>query len=349
MAVGKVERLVNLVIALLATRQFLTAEKIRATVAGYGDSVSDDAFIRMFERDKAELRELGVPLETGRLSRYSTVEGYRINRAAYALPDVALDADEAAAVAVAAQLWQSPELQAATQRALLKLRAGGVQVEAEPPVTAVPARGRGSDAVLSRLLAAVEDGRAVRFGYRPTPADPFQEREVEPWGVVTWRGRWYLVGHDRVREATRTFRLSRLREDVTAVGPRNAVRPPAGTDLRAILARTVSVPEREASAVARVWLAPGRAHELRRIAAATAPGSPVPLAPPRPMAVGGVDGTVVEVAVRSWEWIARLVAGHGPDAVALGPRELVEQVVDLLRGAAGTGGAHGPGGWRVAG
>lgn len=87
MANSKVERLVNLVICLLSTRQFLTAEKIRASVAGYDDSGSDEAFSRMFERDKNELRDLGIPLETGMPSRFSTVEGYRINRDAYELPD----------------------------------------------------------------------------------------------------------------------------------------------------------------------------------------------------------------------------------------------------------------------
>ncbi len=100
----------NLVIALLSTRQFLTAEKIRDSVAGYNDSANYEAFSRMFERDKNELRDLGVPLETGLAGRFSTVEGYRINRNAYELPDVDLTSEESAAVAVAVQLWESPEL-----------------------------------------------------------------------------------------------------------------------------------------------------------------------------------------------------------------------------------------------
>lgn len=105
----------NLVIALLSTRTYLPAEKIRTTVAGYADSPSDEAFSRMFERDKNELRDLGIPLETGRVSKWDSTEGYRINRDSYALPPIGLTADEAAAVAVATQLWQSPELVTATQ------------------------------------------------------------------------------------------------------------------------------------------------------------------------------------------------------------------------------------------
>ena len=134
----------NLVIALLSTRSFITADRIRETVYGYSDSATDEAFSRMFERDKNELRDLGIPLETGRVSQFDPTEGYRINRDAYALPAVELTADEAAAVAVATQLWESPELITATQGALLKLRAAGVDVDAADSgiaitSTAVPA------------------------------------------------------------------------------------------------------------------------------------------------------------------------------------------------------------------
>ncbi|MDT5334918.1 MAG: proteasome accessory factor, partial [Mycobacterium sp.] len=66
----------NLVIALLSTRTFITAERIRETVSGYSESPSDEAFSRMFERDKNELRDLGIPLETGRVSSLDPTEGY---------------------------------------------------------------------------------------------------------------------------------------------------------------------------------------------------------------------------------------------------------------------------------
>src|SRR5580765_769069 len=89
MAARRAERLVNLVICLLSTRQFLTAERIRDAIADYDDAdgtvATDDAFKRMFERDKAELRELGIPLETGRNSHFDAEDGYRIRRGDYEL------------------------------------------------------------------------------------------------------------------------------------------------------------------------------------------------------------------------------------------------------------------------
>ncbi|MEU7629678.1 WYL domain-containing protein [Nocardia sp. NPDC049220] len=320
MAISKVERLMNLVIALLSTRQFLTAERIRDSVAGYEDSASDEAFSRMFERDKNELRDLGIPLEVGPVGRYSTIEGYRINRDAYELPDIDLTDEQAAAVAVAVQMWESPELAAAAEGALLKLRAAGIHVETDAAVAsvpAVPARTRGSEPVLGKLLAAIDAGQAVRFEHRGAINAPYLMRDVEPWGVVTHHGRWYLVGHDRDRDAVRSFRLSRIGDDVTAYGPRNAVHKPDG-DLRAIVDRVTS--SAPVSGLATVWIVDGRGQEIRRLGQVTDART-----------IGRRAGAVVELPVRSWDWVARLITGLGPDAVVLAPEELRTDVIARLR------------------
>jgi predicted DNA-binding transcriptional regulator YafY len=175
-AISKVERLMNLVIALLSTRNFITAERIRETVSGYSDNASDEAFSRMFERDKNELRDLGIPLETGRVSQFDPTEGYRINREAYALPAVELTADEAAAVAVATQLWESPELITATQGALLKLRAAGVDVDAPHTDVAIASTAalpsmRGSEGrVLEQLSSLLAPDGLLVAGFSLKPA-----------------------------------------------------------------------------------------------------------------------------------------------------------------------------------
>jgi len=217
----RAERLVNLVLCLLSTRQFLTAERIRTAVPGYepddGTARADEAFKRMFERDKAELRELGIPLETGRTSIFDVEEGYRIARRDYELPEVSLEPDEAAAVGLAARLWQSAELADAARGALLKLRAGGVDVEPARTLDVEP-RLDAAEEALHPCLDAVQAGRAVRFAYRK-PNGSESDRQVEPWGVVSWRGRWYLVGHDRDRGAPRCFRLSRVLGAVSPAGP----------------------------------------------------------------------------------------------------------------------------------
>ena len=324
-ATKKVERLMNLVIALLASDNFLTAERIRANVIGYGECPTDEAFSRMFERDKSELRDLGVPLETGKVSSFDPTEGYRIRRRVYALPDIELTADEAAAVAVATKLWESPERVTAAQSAVLKLRAAGVDVDPVGEVAistgAGPAGLRGAEPVLGVLMAAIDVGQAVRFAHRPTPADPYVLRTVEPWGVVTARGRWYLVGHDRDRNATRVFRLSRI-VDVEAVGAPGEFSRPGGVDLRSVVERSIG--EVAGGGRALVWVADGRATALRRA------GRPVGR-----RSIGGRDGDVIEVRAGALDWIAREVTGQGAGALVLEPAALRDDVVARLTAQAG--------------
>ncbi len=325
-AVSKVERLMNLVIALLSTRGYITAEKIRSSVAGYADSASDEAFSRMFERDKNELRDLGIPLETGKVSSFDPVEGYRINRDAYALPAVELTGDEAAAVAVATQLWESPELITATQGALLKLRAAGVDVDADAPVAIASPAGtlglRGAEDVLGGCLSAIDSGQAVQFRHRPSRTEPYTVRTVEPWGVVTEKGRWYLVGHDRDRGATRTFRLSRIGGEVTPIGPVGAVTRPKDADLREIVADAVG--DAPSGVRAQVWVANGRATALRRAGTSL-----------EPRQVSGRDGDIIELDIGTTDRLARDIAGYGADALVLTPSSLREEVLGRLRAHAG--------------
>jgi len=321
-ATSKVERLMNLVIALLSTHGYLPAERIRRSVAGYAESPSDEAFSRMFERDKNELRDLGVPLETGRVSVLDPTEGYRINREAYALPEIELTPDEAAAVAVATRLWESPELITAAQGAVLKLRAAGVDVD---PDRAIPVHGRaglpglrGSEDVLGALLAAINDGRVVTFGHRPTRTEDYTTRTVEPWGVVTQNGRWYLIGHDRDRADTRTFRLSRIAPDVTAIGPAGAVSRPEGVDLRELVARVVGDPP--AGVTARVWVADDRATALRRAGVSAGLRT-----------LNGRAGEIIDIELGARDRLAREITGYGADAVVLEPQALRDNVIERLR------------------
>jgi len=319
---ARAERLVNLVLCLLSTRQYLSAERIRATVPGYAGAPSDEAFFRMFERDKAELRELGIPLETGRLSAFDTVDGYRIARQHYELGEIELEPDEAAAVALAARLWDSPELAGAAHGALVKLRAAGVEVEEDSTGPAIEPRVRTAEPVFGPLLAAVQAGQAVTFVHRRYPTAAPAKRTVEPWGVVGWRGRWYLVGHDRDRADTRCFRLSRIMAPVTTIGPAGAVQVPQGADPMSILRESVGeLPPVIGTAV--VWVAAGRANGLRRLGRQVGVGEH-----------GGQPGELFELELRSTETVARWVAGHGPDVAVLEPPELAAAVRRCWQGAA---------------
>ncbi|WP_199432147.1 helix-turn-helix transcriptional regulator [Qaidamihabitans albus] len=316
MSTARAERLVNLVLALLSTRQYLTAERIRGIVPGYADATSDEAFSRMFERDKTELRELGIPLETGRNSVFDPVEGYRIARRDYELGEIDLAPDEAAAVALAVRLWDSPDLTGQAQGALVKLRAAGVEVDENAPTIVEPRVH--TEPAFAPLLAAVQDGQVVRFDYRRSDSPERRARTLEPWGVVSWRARWYVVGHDRDRDAPRCFRLSRITGEVRRVGKPGAVRRPRDVNLLDFVAGTS---ERDSSPVARarLWIADGRAAGVRRRAQ-----------PVGRMTVGDDPGDVMELDLYFPESAADWIAGHGEDVLVLEPDVLAKSVRDRL-------------------
>jgi proteasome accessory factor B len=324
----RTERLVNLVICLLSTRRFLTAGQIARTVPGYehdqDDPKSHEAFQRMFERDKAELRELGIPVETGTTSVFDTEPGYRIAERDYALPDIHLAPDEAAAVGLAARLWQSAGLASAASSGLLKLRAAGIDVDpqatlgVEPVVAGEPA--------VDVLLAAARTRRAVRFDYRGSHDDEPVTRNLQPWGVVSWHGRWYVVGHDVDRGAQRCFRLSRVAGAVRAVGREGVYTPPENLDLLATVASLESGRPERGEATVRVRR--GAAAGLRRGATSVVEGS-------------GEDGPagwdVVSLRYRDPDSLARRLAGYGADVVVTGPPEVRDAVVHHLRAVARAG------------
>lgn len=319
----RAERLVNLVLCLLSTRQYLTAERIRDTVPGYAEAPSEEAFFRTFERDKAELRDLGIPLETGRNSAFDLVDGYRIARRDYELGDVDLAPDEAAAVALAVRLWESPDFTGPARGALLKLRAAGVEVD-ERVSSGIEPKVRASEPALSPLVGEVQNGRAVRFDYRRPGSTEVRSRELEPWGVVSWRGRWYVVGHDRAREATRCFRLSRIVGQVRGVGRRGAVQRPPDADLLHIVSGENHGPP--PSTLVRIWVAQGRVQGVRRKAATS-----------RAHELDGIPGDVLELDMASPETAVSWFAGYGPDLVVLEPETLRKAVHEVHLGVAGAG------------
>ena len=318
MSTARAERLVNLVLCLLSTRSYLTAERIRGIVPGYADAPTDEAFFRMFERDKAELRDLGVPLETGRNSAFDGTDGYRIARRDYELGEIDLEPDEAAAVALAVLLWDSPELTGAAKGALLKLRAAGVDVD-EASAASVEPRVRATEAAFGPLLAAVQAGQAVSFDYRRSPSGDVLKRTVEPWGVVSWRGRWYVVGQDRDRGAPRCFRLSRVVGKVTTVGRPGTVARPPGVNLMEYVLGGPQEPR--PSTTARLWVAKGRAQGVRR--RATVVGE---------MELDGAPGDEVTIELHFPESASGWLAGHGMDVVVLEPDVLRKTVRERLLG-----------------
>ena len=310
----KTERLLSLVVCLLSAGKYLTASQIREAVPGYPESF--DAFKRMFERDKDELRELGIPLETGVSAITDTEPGYRIPRQAYGLPEIRLEPDEAAVLGLAARVWRRAELAGAAAGALLKLRAAGIDAE-ETTQPGIEPRLQTGEAAFGPLWEAVRDRRPVSFSHRAAGRSASQQRRLEPWGVVNRHGRWYVAGRDRGRDDTRVFRLSRIAGPVKFCGPAGSVTVPAGTEVRELVRDWDSVPAPERTATFRVRAGSGvglRQHAVS-VEADSAPG-----------------WDLVTTRFADVGWAADQAAALGPDAVVLDPPDLRDAVIRRLKG-----------------
>lgn len=329
MAQRKSERIINLTIALLSARRFVTREHLRDAVEGYA-GLSDSAFERTFERDKDELRAMGVPIETGSNSvLFDDDYGYRIPRSDFELQPIEFTADEAAVVALAGETWEQAALAASTRRALVKLSAAGVQprgaVEGLSGLTRTPLAAR--EPAFERMWNAVLTRSRVEFHYRD-----HQLRRLEPWVITSAKGRWYVTGYDLDRQAPRIFRLSRIEDGPEIVAGPDAFQVPADVDPRA-LAKSLEPPSpRESAVVAiRVGAAPtlrrqGEKIELHHVDIAT------------PAWRAGGEFAAYRVGYADQASFVGEVCSHGADVVVLEPAEVRDSVVQQLHWLAASAG-----------
>lgn len=215
-----VERVLNLLIYLIESPSPVTSNDIRNTVHGYDDQ-TDEAFHRMFERDKTVLRRLGVPLKREALDIWEVDEGYTVDPEEYAIPDPKLNQEERLALSVAARMVRLGGSEAGVG-AIIKL--GGMERgDGIEPLGAD--LGEGVD-VLGDLFGAVTERRKVELTYRG------QDRTVQPYGIAHRRGHWYLVGN--TSEGPRVLRVDRI-EKLMVGETAEAFRKPKDFDVRAFV------------------------------------------------------------------------------------------------------------------
>lgn len=311
------ERLFSLVLALIATQIGLTKAEILSTVQGYrqrfqvgGDNASLE---RQFERDKDDLRELGIPLET--------IESpddpgsnhhlrYRIPKGLYDLPaDISFSSEEIMLLKLAATVWREGSLSAESRRALTKLNSLGI--ESTDPIIGYAPSLRAREASFEPLSKAMDRGLVVAFLYlKPGDSAP-RRRVVAPLAVVLHEGRWHLYGTDQEVDAPRTFLLSRIVGPVVTVP--GAPPAPVGENFgQQALAELDALWQAQ---IARITAQPGTDAAVRLSKRGT-PGS---------------DPDSVELHYTDLNILADELAGYGPEVFVLAPAALRDAVLARLR------------------
>jgi proteasome accessory factor B len=251
---AKSERLVNLTIALLATRRYLTKAEIFATVAGYsGDPESKD---RMFERDKDDLRSLGIEIELGTFDPlFEDEAGYRIRPQAYALQLKNLDSTSIAILSYAGQMWRDVALAEPAMSGLRKLKTIGLESDFDAISDITPSRHPMPEQIPD-LVEAISERRSATFEYLDENLRR-EVRTVNPYRLSNKGAYWYLLADDREKKAIRTFRLDRIESQVTLGKSSDAFTLPSNETLEEMLVETSPL-------YAKVKIRLGRAELMRR-------------------------------------------------------------------------------------
>lgn len=230
MTAARTERLMDVLFVLLNASQPLLREQIRQRVPGY-DQGSDEAFQRMFERDKDALREMGVPIELKNFDALvDDAQGYWIDRKSWLLPELHLTQSERLLITLAASAWEDQQISSVARDA-----AHRIGTMANRPFDAPDMRFAVGQTTLAELFSAINSKNVVEFEYQSKSSGSVSSRVVQPWRLLLTNGAWYLVGFDEERQDLRTFRLSRILGGVNVTHRKADKEVPADLDTRKLV------------------------------------------------------------------------------------------------------------------
>ncbi len=297
----KSERLVNLTIALLATKRYLTKSEIFRTVEGYEGSA--DAMERMFERDKDDLRGLGIAIELGTFDPlFEDEAGYRITPSSYQLELGTLDGRDIALLSLAASSWSGAALEEVSTSALVKLESIGIDADLES-ISLSPRIGA-TNSHFTSITDAIMRRAVVTFDY--VSADlSVSARELHPFALRGRTGSWFLIAFDVNKGEQRTFRLDRISGEVIVGKKSGAFSTPSSLHEESL----------EDQPMATLLLRKNRGNQFRSKAKSI---------------VSGDEWDTVQVPIFSSSWILSLILWHRDDVVVLEPASLRQETIRTL-------------------
>ena len=305
----KTERLINLTLALLSTKRYLKKSQILENVFGYEGS--QEAKERMFERDKDDLRSLGIEIEVGDLDNFFEDEpGYRIPQKSYELVVPDLTPREMAIISIAANLWNDTAFAPDAQGGIRKLQSLGVPTTLDLDIK-LKYRFENPANLLEIVTKAISSRSTISFSY---DSQSLKERRVNPYKILFWNGFWYLIGFDLDRNEIRLFKLSRFVSTVTIAKKRSSYEIPEDFEAKTYLSQS----EFDFKRISKIAITKDAALILRN----------------RGKYLEEKDGyDIYEIAYNNESIFLREIIWHGDSVKILEPKSLANSLIATLEGS----------------
>lgn len=216
MSSQKTERLINLTLALLASKRYLSKAEILRNIPGYEGSPETKE--RMFERDKDDLRSLGIQIDVNNFDPlFEDEQGYLIKSDSFQFAENEFTKEELLLLTMAANLWHDSAVEIDSQNALLKIQSLSGPVEND--MTTTPTLRITEDwQLLVSIFTAVQNKQILEFSYRG------KKRQVNPYGLYSSNGFWYLIAFEI--DVIKSFKLVRIEGEVDLIGEKDAFDKP---------------------------------------------------------------------------------------------------------------------------
>ena len=302
----KIERLINLTIALLATKRYLTKSEIFRTVEGYEGSAETKE--RMFERDKDDLRSLGIAIDVGSFDPlFNDEAGYRIKSESYQLDLGEITPTDVSLLSLAADAWQGAAFADQAQSAILKLSSIGVP--ADPiDIPGLSPKLANSSNDLETIAGAVGSSDYLIFDYL-SPKLLLEKREIIPIALSNRSGFWYVSGVDSAVQEVRTFRLDRVNGAITVRKNKEVFEFPSDFEFD-------QIDSTSAIRFAVIDVRKGKGHALRALATSL-------------QDLGEWDQ--IKLPIYSIEYLTAKILWHGDDVFVHEPADLRDHIVEELQ------------------
>lgn len=303
MSAEKTERLINLTLGLLSTKRYLTKNEIFRSIAGYEGS--PETMERMFERDKDELRSMGIEIEVGQIDPLFEDEiGYLIRSSSIQIQPNDFSKEELLLMTMAANLWQRSAFSDISKNALLKVSSVDGDIGLNNLALSI-IDDQVDNHAFQEIISAISNRRHIAFKYRN------KDRIVAPLAIKAKDGFWYLIGKD-ADDVIKTFKLIRFQSKISAKPELGNFTYPESFDLAQFIDNQLVVEDR----VARVKIRENRVNALRN----------------RGEMIESHDGwDILQIVFDDVDIFTKEILWFAEDAIVISPEDLRAEVIDRLR------------------